>query len=934
MNQMAPGPPAICDPREERLQADRRLLGRLLGEVIREQIGAGALELIENIRRSAVDFRRSEAQGQDGKSMAQARSGLEAALNGLSIDDTLHVVRAFSYFLHLVNIAEDTCPPGSRNRSRPGESAAGHGDLFRALARAKNHGISGARLVEWFATAVVAPVLTAHPTEVQRQSILDCERKIARLLALPADHGDPSLRAQQELSLRREVLRLWLTAMLRLTRLTVADEIENGLTYFRITFLEQLPRLYADLEAALTAEFNLARDALLAPFLRVGTWIGGDRDGNPNVNAGVLEQALTAQARLAFEHYLAEVRLLSNELSIAARLAPIPAALLEFAAASGDRSPHRSDEPYRQALTAIHARLVATAAHLAQLQAVKEPQITKPPYASAGEFAADLDLIARALSGQGAGLLANGRLKNLRRAVGLFGFHLASIDLRQSSGEHAATVGELLQKAEVTADYHALDEPARIELLARELAGSRPLRSPHLAYSGHAEAELAILAVVAQAHRKFGRDAIQHYIISHCESVSDLLEVAILLKEVGLLRPGPRPALDLDIVPLFETIADLAACADIIRQAFGLPLYRALVAARGDCQEIMLGYSDSNKDGGYLTSNWSLYKAATELAGVVCRRHGVRLRLFHGRGGSVGRGGGPSYEAILAQPPDSVGGMLRLTEQGEVIASKYADADRGRLNLETLAAATLEASLLPHTVPPEKSDRYCAMMEDLSQRSFAAYRKLIKETPGFLDYFRASTPLAEIADLNIGSRPASRKASGSIEDLRAIPWVFSWSQCRLILPGWYGFGSAAEQTVAAAASTVEELQDMARHWPIFRTLLANMDMVLAKSDLGIARRYAELVPDTALRERIWTLLRTEWERTRHWLLTITQAGDFLAGTPELARTIRHRLPYLDPLNHLQIELLRRYRCGDTDERTRRAIHLTINGVAAGLRNSG
>jgi phosphoenolpyruvate carboxylase len=628
------------------------------------------------------------------------------------------------------------------------------------------------------------------------------------------------------------------------------------------------------------------------------------------------------------------VRLLSNELSIAARLAPIPAALLEFAAASGDRSPHRSDEPYRQALTAIHARLVATAAHLAQLQAVKEPQITKPPYASAGEFAADLDLIARALSGQGAGLLANGRLKNLRRAVGLFGFHLASIDLRQSSGEHAATVGELLQKAEVTADYHALDEPARIELLARELAGSRPLRSPQLAYSGHAEAELAILAVVAQAHRKFGRDAIQHYIISHCESVSDLLEVAILLKEVGLLRPGPRPALDLDIVPLFETIADLAACADIIRQAFGLPLYRALVAARGDCQEIMLGYSDSNKDGGYLTSNWSLYKAATELAGVVCRRHGVRLRLFHGRGGSVGRGGGPSYEAILAQPPDSVGGMLRLTEQGEVIASKYADADRGRLNLETLAAATLEASLLPHTVPPEKSDRYCAMMEDLSQRSFAAYRKLIKETPGFLDYFRASTPLAEIADLNIGSRPASRKASGSIEDLRAIPWVFSWSQCRLILPGWYGFGSAAEQTVAAAASTVEELQDMARHWPIFRTLLANMDMVLAKSDLGIARRYAELVPDTALRERIWTLLRTEWERTRHWLLTITQAGDFLAGTPELARTIRHRLPYLDPLNHLQIELLRRYRCGDTDERTRRAIHLTINGVAAGLRNSG
>jgi phosphoenolpyruvate carboxylase len=471
-------------------------------------------------------------------------------------------------------------------------------------------------------------------------------------------------------------------------------------------------------------------------------------------------------------------------------------------------------------------------------------------------------------------------------------------------------------------------------LLAGELAGSRPLHSAHLDYSAHTHSELAILTVVANAQRKFGHAAIQHYIISHCESLSDLLEVGVLLKEVGLLRPGVAPAIDVDIVPLFETIADLVACADIVAQALSLPLFKALIAARGNCMEIMLGYSDSNKDGGYFTSNWSLYKASTKLVEVVCRDHGVRLRLFHGRGGSVGRGGGPSYQAILAQPPGSVGGMLRLTEQGEVIASKYADPERGRRNLETLAAATLEASLLPHVVPPQKADRYWAMMENLSQVSFAAYRKLVKETPGFIDYFRASTPLAEIADLNIGSRPASRKATSDIDDLRAIPWVFSWSQCRLILPGWYGFGSAAEQFVAGGSGKLEELQDMARHWPIFRTVLANMDMVLAKSDLGIARRYAELVPDIALREKIWAMLQTEWELARRWLFNITQAPDFLAGTPELARTIRHRLPYLDPLNHLQIELLRRYRNGDTDERTRRAIHLTINGVAAGLRNSG
>ena len=913
---------------EAHLQKARRLLGRLLGEIIREQIGSGALELIENIRRAAVSFRRSEASVQSSKPAAIASSQLEPMLNTLSIDDTLHVVRAFSYFLHLVNIAEDTfhqvpeAAPGNRQ-----------GELARALDRVRRDGISGEQLIDWFRTAIVAPVLTAHPTEVQRQSILDCERKIAGLLA-SGGQENPHVHRDLESSLRREVLRLWLTAMLRLTRLTVADEIENGLAYFRITFLNQLPQIYADLEASISTAFNIVQPFSLAPFLRIGTWIGGDRDGNPNVNAGVLEHALTAQAKVAVEHYLTEVRLLGNDLSIAARLASVPAELLKFAAASGDPSPHRSEEPYRRALTAIYARLAATAAHIAGLQAAPAPQITKPRYQSAQEFATDLDVIDRSLCGQGAGLLADGRLKNLRRAVSIFGFHLASIDLRQSSEEHAATVAELLARADVEPDYHALDEDARIRLLTRELAGNRPLRSPHLAYSTHVESELAILTVVAQAHRKFGRDAIQHYIISHCESVSDLLEVAILLKEVGLLRPGTHPTIDLDIVPLFETIADLEASADIMSDAFALPLYRSLIAARGNCQEIMLGYSDSNKDGGYLTSHWSLYKATTELVHVVCRSYRVRLRLFHGRGGSVGRGGGPSYDAILAQPPDSVGGMLRLTEQGEVIASKYADPLRGRFNLEALAAATMEASLLPQDIPAEKTQRYSQIMEDLSQRSFSTYRKLVKETPGFIEYFRAATPLAEIADLNIGSRPASRKASSNIENLRAIPWVFSWSQCRLILPGWYGFGSAAEQFIASRTGTLEELRDMAQHWPFFRTILSNMDMVLAKSDIGIARRYAELVPDTELRERIWTLLRTEWERTHHWLLTITQATDFLAATPELGRTIRHRFPYLDALNHLQIELLRRYRGGDTDERTRRAIHLTINGVAAGLRNSG
>jgi len=914
---------AISVPADEQSRADRRLLGNLLGEVIRNQAGTATFDLIERIRRAAVDFRRIAAVAPPGQTSADAPVDLKATLDSLSIDDTLHVVRAFSYFLHLVNIVDDAGVD-----ARDDNSAAAPGTLARALVRAKEAGITGEELVAWFAQAVVSPVLTAHPTEVQRQSILDCEREIARLLALPASAS------AREPGLRREVLRLWLTAMLRLTRLTVDDEIENGLACFRLTFFAQLPRLYSGLEAALAKIFKLDKTPALASFLRVGTWIGGDRDGNPNVNATVLEHALATQGRVVFAHYLAELRLLSNELSLSARLSPVPAELLAFAAASGDSSPHRLDQPYRQALIGIYTRLAATAAALCGLQAAALAPAVKTPYATAGEFAAELDLIVDALAAQGAAALADGRLQHLRRAVDIFGFHLAAIDLRQSSDEHAATVAELLAKAGVVADYSALDEPARVALLVHELSGHRPLRSPHLAYSAQTTSELAILNVVAEAHRRFGREAVQHYIISHCESVSDLLEVCILLKEVGLLRPGAQPGLDLDIVPLFETIADLGACGDIMREACALPLYRALITARGDCQEIMLGYSDSNKDGGYLTSNWSLYKAATQLVEVVCRRQNVRLRLFHGRGGSVGRGGGPSYEAILAQPPDSVRGMLRLTEQGEVIASKYADPARGRANLETLAAATLEASLLPQRVAPAAGERYRAMMEELSQRSFTAYRALIRETPGFIEYFRASTPLAEIADLNIGSRPSSRKVTNRIDDLRAIPWVFSWSQCRLILPGWYGFGSAVDGFIAARSGSLEELQEMARCWPFFHTILANMDMVLAKTDLGIARRYAELVPDVAQREAIWARLRGEWELTRRWSLAIAQRSGFLESAPDLAGTIRHRLPYLDPLNHLQIELLRRYRSGDTDERTRRAIHLTINGVAAGLRNSG
>jgi phosphoenolpyruvate carboxylase len=898
---------AQLDDKENLLREDRRLLGRLLGEVIRDQAGADALERIERIRQEAVAFRKENT----------SQAELDRLLNALDIDQTMDVVRAFSFFSHLLNIAEDE----QQHRRRRAHAQAGSprrpGSLSHALDEVRSIGLE--KLMEWFGRARVSPVLTAHPTEVQRQSILECEREIARLIALPQG-------SERDAAIHAEVLRLWLTSMLRLAKLQVADEVTNGINYFRLTFLHELPRLYAEFELALKERFALERLPWLPPFLTVGSWIGGDRDGNPNVTAAVLRTAQALHARLLFSHYLEETNLLGRELGLSSRLSPVTPEVERLAERSGDPSLHRQDEPYRRAITGIYARLAATSEALAGHAASPAPIRKATPYEAPEEFAGELKTIANSLRKQGAGLLARGRLRALERKASLFGFHLAPLDLRQSSDVHEAAVDELFNRAGI-AGYRELDEKARVALLAKELAGPRPLRSAHLQYSPRVENELGILAAAAEGRRRFGMRAVPRYVISHCESVSDLLEVGLLLREAGLVKPGASVPLELDIIPLFESIGDLERCGEIMAEALELPLYRGWIAGRGDQQEVMLGYSDSNKDGGYLTSNWSLYKAAEALLGE-CHARGVRLRLFHGRGGTIGRGGGPSYEAVLAQPPGTVDGALRLTEQGEVIASKYADPETGRRNLETLAAATLEASLAAQP-PQERSARHVAIMEQLSRAAFDAYRALVK-APGFVEYFRASTPIAEIADLNIGSRPASRKSSQSIEDLRAIPWVFSWSQCRLMLPGWYGFGTAVESW----KGNIEELREMHRSWPFFRSVLSNMDMVLAKTDLAIASRYAGLVPDAKLRAEVFGRIEAEWQRTRRGLGAITERSELLADNPTLARSIRNRFPYLDPLNHLQVELLRRHRADGGDERLLRAIHLTINGVAAGLRNSG
>jgi phosphoenolpyruvate carboxylase len=766
---------------------------------------------------------------------------------------------------------------------------------------------------------------------VRRKSMIDREMEVARLLA-ERDRPDltPAELAANEEGLRRAVLTLWQTSLLRRTRLRVIDEVANGLAYYDYTFLRELPLLYGDLEDALAGSAT-GDEHGLPSFLRMGSWIGGDRDGNPFVTADVLRRALGMQSSRAIGFYLDELRLLGAELSLDSRLVAISDALRDLAERSPDLSPHRTDEPYRRVVTGIHARLAATALRLADTAAGGQQPGQVPPYETPDELGADLEIVHHSLDANGSRALARGRLRRLRRAVGVFGFHLAALDLRQSSDVHRRTAAELFDTVLPTG-YAELAEQQRIELLRAELRSARPLASRFLAYSAETASELAILEAAAEAQRRYGAAAVPHYVISQTASVSHILEVALLLKEVGMLRSRDG-ALAIDIVPLFETILDLRNCGGIMDRLFAVPEYAKLLNSRGRSQEVMLGYSDSNKDGGFLTSGWELYKAEIALIEVF-RRHGVKLRLFHGRGGTVGRGGGPSYQAILAQPGGAVQGAIRITEQGEVIASKYSNPEIGRRNLEILFAATLEATLLQ---PAEAAPReiFLDAMEELSGHAYKAYRALVSDTPGFAQYFRESTVIGEIASLNIGSRPASRKPSSRIEDLRAIPWVFSWAQCRLMLPGWYGFGTAVERFLSAhPGNGMVLLQDMNRAWPFFRTLLSNMDMVLAKSDIAIASRYADLVTDSELRDLIFARLRLERQATIEALLAITGQASLLESNPLLARSIRNRFPYLDPLNHMQIELLKRYRAGDTADDVVAGIHLTINGIAAGLRNSG
>lgn len=915
------------------LRDDIRFLGRILGEVIAEQEGQEVYELVEQARLTSFDIAKGNAE----------MDSLVQVFDGITPAKATPIARAFSHFALLANLAEDLHDEELREQALDAGDTPPDSTLDATWLKLNEGNVGAEAVADVLRNAEVAPVLTAHPTETRRRTVFDAQKWITTHMrerhALQS--AEPTARTQSKLdeiekNIRRRITILWQTALIRVARPRIEDEIEVGLRYYKLSLLEEISRINRDVAVELRERFG--EEVPLKPVVKPGSWIGGDHDGNPYVTAETVEYSTHRAAETVLKYYARQLHSLEHELSLSDRMNKVTPQLLALADAGHNDVPSRVDEPYRRAVHGVRGRILATTAELIGEDAVEGVWFKVfTPYASPEEFLNDALTIDHSLRESNDVLIADDRLSVLISAIESFGFNLYALDLRQNSESYEDVLTELFERAQVTANYRELSEAEKLEVLLKELRSPRPL-IPHGSdeYSEVTDRELGIFRTASEAVKKFGPRMVPHCIISMASSVTDVLEPMVLLKEFGLIAAnGDNPRGTVDVIPLFETIEDLQAGAGILDELWKIDLYRNYLLQRDNVQEVMLGYSDSNKDGGYFSANWALYDAELQLV-ELCRSAGVKLRLFHGRGGTVGRGGGPSYDAILAQPKGAVQGSVRITEQGEIISAKYGNPETARRNLEALVSATLEASLLDVSELTDHQRAY-DIMSEISELSLKKYASLVHEDQGFIDYFTQSTPLQEIGSLNIGSRPSSRKQTSSVEDLRAIPWVLSWSQSRVMLPGWFGVGTALEQWIGEgeqATQRIAELQTLNKSWPFFTSVLDNMAQVMSKAELRLAKLYADLIPDREVAKRVYSVIREEYFLTKKMFCVITGSDDLLDDNPLLARSVQRRYPYLLPLNVIQVEMMRRYRKGDQSEQVSRNIQLTMNGLSTALRNSG
>ncbi len=905
---------------DEDLRADIRLLGSLLGETLVRQVGPELLDLVERVRELSRLGRRDPAA-----------DGMAAVLEELDLPTTISLARAFSSYFHLANTAEQVHRAANLDRWR-----AEHGSAIQQMARKVAADPAAVSDLRSCASRIeLRPVFTAHPTEAARRSVLTKLRRVGELL----ERRSQSPLGQHEAidgRLAEIIDLLWQTDELRRQRPTPAQEAGAVNFYLDDLGRNVVPEVVHDFVVELS---KLGADlALDATPLNFGSWVGGDRDGNPYVTPEVTMAVLAQQHQIGIDMLLSGIDTLTTELSCSTQIVAVSAELAASLESESELFPEvvkrfgrlNAEEPYRLKTSFIRQRLTNTQARLADGRCVVAPT----EYAAPADLLADLDLIRKSLLANRGQLVANGSLARLMRTAAAFRFHLATLDVREHAEHHHRALEAVMEgHGEAGAAYSSLSRNERFSLLAAELQSRRPLIGPVSALEGEAAAVLSLFVTLRAALDRFGSEALESYVVSMTKGADDILAAVVLAREAGLVDVHQGVA-RIGFVPLLETVRELKSAGDILDDLLSEPAYRTVVRLRGDVQEIMLGYSDSNKDTGITTSQWEIHKAQ-RLLRDVSQRHGVHLRLFHGRGGTVGRGGGPTHDAILAQPFGVLQGSMKLTEQGEVISDKYLLPSLARHNLELALAAVAEATVLHQTsrLTVETLLQWDKTMDAVSGAAEDAYRSLLAD-PGFGEYFRSSTPVEELSELNLGSRPARRRpeaAGGDLEQLRAIPWVFAWTQSRQIIPGWFGLGSGL---AAARRGDEGELADMYEGWHFFRTFISNVEMVLAKVDLGIAGRYVERLVDPRL-HRLFDTIRTEYDLTVAEVLAVTGQSSLLERQPELRRTLVVRDLYLDPISHLQVNLLSRWRqSGNADPLLRRGLLLTVNGIAAGLRNTG